>query len=202
MTAKNKVKFGLSRLYRAKLTRGEDGTVTFGSPIAMPGAVSMTVTPEGEEGSPFYADNGIYYQGDDVNGGYTLEFNVAMLDAEAKRDIYNETLDEATGVQYEVVDAKIPEWAYICQVEGDVYPLGMVFYACKASRNETSANTKGESTEVDTDTFTVKAGAIAVEIGDETKSITKGYIEGTEANKAKYKAFFEGVVVPTGTPTA
>ena len=107
MTAKNKVKFGLSHLYRAKLTRGEDGTVTFGNPIAMPGAVSMTVTPEGEEGSPFYADNGIYYQGDDVNGGYTLEFNVAMLDAEAKRDIYNECLDEATGVQYEAIDANI-----------------------------------------------------------------------------------------------
>lgn len=198
----NKVKFGLSRLYRAKLTRGSDGAVSFATPVAMPGAVSMTVTPEGEEGKPFYADNGIYYQGDDVNGGYSLEFNVAMLDAVAKRDIYGEVLDEATGVQYESVDAKVPEFAYICQVEGDANPLGMVFYACKASRSETSANTKGESTDVDTDTFKVKAAAIPVTIGDETKNITKGFIEGTEENKAKYKAFFDGVVVPTGTPSA
>ena len=198
----NKVKFGLSRLYRAKLTRGSDGVVSFATPVAMPGAVSMTVTPEGEEGKPFYADNGIFYQGDDVNGGYSLEFNVAMLDAVAKRDIYGEVLDEATGVQYESVDAKVPEFAYICQVEGDANPLGMVFYACKASRSETSANTKGESTDVDTDTFKVKAAAIPVTIGDETKNITKGFIEGTEENKAKYKAFFDGVVVPTGTPSA
>lgn len=201
MTAKNKVKFGLSKLYRAKLTRSDSG-VTFATPVAMPGAVSMTVTPEGEEGSPFYGDNGIYYQADDVNGGYSVEFTLAMLDEAARRDIYGEELDEATGIQYEAVDAKIPEFAYICQVEGDVNPLGMVFYACKASRNELSANTKGESTEVDTDTFKVKAATIPVEIGNVTKNITKGHIEGTEANKAKFKAFFEGVVMPTGTPSA
>lgn len=198
----NKVKFGLSRLSRAKLTRKDDGTVEFATPTAMPGAVSMTVTPEGEEGTKFYADNGIYYQGDDVNGGYTLEFNIAMLDAAARRDIYGEELDSATGVQYESVDAKTPEFAYICQVEGDEHPLGMVFYACKASRSETSANTRGESTDVDTDSFTVKAATIPVTIDDEVKNITKGYIEGTEANADKYKAFFQSVVQPTGTPSA
>lgn len=202
MAQKNKVKFGLSRLYRAKLTRGDDDTISYGTPIKMPGVVSMTVSPEGEEGSPFYADNGIYYQADDVNGGYTIEFNLAMLDDAARRDIYGEKLDETTGIQYEVTGAKIPEYAYICQVEGDVNPLAMVFYACKASRNEYSANTKGESTEVDTDTFSVKAAAIPLTIDEEEVNVTKGFIEGTEENKTKYKAFFESVVVPTGTPAA
>lgn len=193
------VKFGLSRLERALLTRNDDGTVTFGTPIAMPGAVSMTVTPEGEEGKPFYADNGIYYQGDDVNGGYSIEFNVALLDDVTRRDIYGEKLDETTGVQFEYTEAKTPEYAYICQVEGDKNPLAMVFYACKASRNEFSANTKGESTDVDTDTFTVKAATIPVVYGDDKLSVTKGFIEGTDDNKDKFKAFFESVVVPGKT---
>lgn len=192
----NKVKFGLSRLKRAKLTRNDDGTVEFDTLTDMPGAVSMTVTPEGEEGSPFYADNGIYYQGDDVNGGYSLEFTVAMLRESDRRDIYGEKLDEDTGIQYEYTEAKTPEFAYICQVEGDEHPLAMAFYACKASRSETSANTKGESTDVDTDSFTVKAATIPVEIDGDKISVTKGYIECTEANKDKYKAFFESVVVP------
>ena len=71
----NKVKFGLSNVHIAKITEAE-GAITYGTPFAMPGAVSLSVDPEGET-TPFYADNIKYYIATS-NQGYTGDLEIAM----------------------------------------------------------------------------------------------------------------------------
>lgn len=52
---KNKVKFNICNVHYALITVSEEGEVTFGTPVAMPGAVSLSLEPNGEP-SNFYAD--------------------------------------------------------------------------------------------------------------------------------------------------
>ena len=54
--AGNKVTFGLSNVHIGKYEVGSDGTVTLGTPMALPGAVSLSLDPETLE-IEFYADN-------------------------------------------------------------------------------------------------------------------------------------------------
>ncbi len=55
MNKNNKVKFNISNAHYALLNQDDNGKVTWGTPVAMPGAVSISLDPTGEPES-FYAD--------------------------------------------------------------------------------------------------------------------------------------------------
>ena len=55
---KNKVKFGLRNCHYALATMDDSQNVTFSTPVPIPGAVSLSLSAEGDN-EPFYADDSV-----------------------------------------------------------------------------------------------------------------------------------------------
>lgn len=55
----NKVKFGLKNVHYAMLTEADGGEVTYGTPVAILGAVNLSMDAQGDT-STFYADDMAY----------------------------------------------------------------------------------------------------------------------------------------------
>ena len=74
----NKVKFGLKNCHYAKATLDPDtNAVTFATPVAIPGAVNLSLDPEGDT-EPFYADDMVYYT-TVANNGYSGDLEIALI---------------------------------------------------------------------------------------------------------------------------
>lgn len=99
----NKVKFGLKNCHYAIATLAADGTVTFGTPVAMPGAVSLSLDAEGDN-DPFYADDSVYYMVSN-NNGYSGDFELALIPESFLTDVMHET-EDANGVIVENKDVE------------------------------------------------------------------------------------------------
>ena len=85
-TTSNKVKFGLKNCHYAKATLNPTtNAVTFATPVAIPGAVNLSLDPEGDT-EPFYADDMVYYT-TTANNGYSGDLEIALLPDSFRKDI-------------------------------------------------------------------------------------------------------------------
>lgn len=186
---KNKVKFGLSNVHIAKITE-QDGEITYGTPFAMPGAVSLTADPEGDT-TPFYADNIKYYIAV-ANNGYTGDLEIAMTPEEFLTQILGQEKD-TNGALFESSDDVNARFALMGEIEGDAKKRRFVYYDCTATRPSAEMNTIEESKEPQTDTISITMAARS------SDNVIKAVIEPSEENQEVYNTFFTKVYEKNAT---
>lgn len=187
----NKVRYGLEKAYYAIL---DPDTGTYSTPKPLKGAVSLTLSPEGDS-SNFFADNCPYVTFT-TNSGYTGSLEIAALEDDAAVDLLNEKKDKIGGI-YETADANPAQFCLMFEVKGNVCDQRFALYNCTVSRPEQNANTTTDSTDPDTVTLNFTAIPLEMEIGSETVKVTKYSLEKTDASAATFEAWYTDVVKPT-----
>lgn len=165
------------------------GTTSWGAPVAIPGAVRFTPTPQGQE-TKFYADNGLYYTATS-NDGYTAELEAALIPDSVQSEMLGWRID-ANGMLIEVADGVQKEFALMGQVLGDDKNRRFVYYQCKAARPAKEHTTKGEAIEPKTDVLVLIITPVVID----DEKVVKGTIELNATNSAAYNAFFDAVTAP------
>ncbi len=157
MADTNKVKFGIKSVYYAVATIAADGTATYGTPVPLPGAVNLALSPEGEI-SPFYADNVVYYRSAG-NSGYTGTLELAKIPDSFKTDILGYVKDSGNAL-VENANAGIVPFALLFQMEGDAHARRHVLYNCAATRPDLNAATITATKEPITDSIPLTCATI------------------------------------------
>ena len=169
---KNIVKFNLCNVHYSVLTQSEDGKYSWGTPVSVPGAVSISLDPTGEPES-FYAD-GVEYYVINNNQGYDGDLELAMIPEDFRKDVLNEVSD-SNSVLVENSNSQASHFALLFEFDGDQKKVKHVMYNCSAARPNISSKTNEDSKEVQTETLSLKArplsnGLVEAKTGDSTKA--------------------------------
>lgn len=127
--SENKVNYGLTNVHYAPFTV-ENGVITYGTPIPIPGAINLVLDPRGEM-TEFYADNILYYSASN-NQGYDGTLTIANIPEQFAIDALGEEKDSIDLVITEKANKVGKPFALIFQFEGDVKATRVVLYNCTA----------------------------------------------------------------------
>lgn len=184
---KNKVKFNISNVHYAVLTFDDSGNATYGTPVPMPGAVSISLDASGDS-TIFYADGYAYYSIAN-NMGYDGDLELALIPESFRTDVLKETLDTKK-ILIEDANVQPAHFALLFEFDGDVKKIRHVIYNCIATRPNLESATKEEEIEVKTETLSIKASPLA-------NGIVKARTS-EETGAAEYDAWYSAVYVTGG----
>lgn len=188
MPERRKVKFGLKNVYYAVATIAEDGSATYATPKRIPGAVNLSLDPQGET-TVFNADDIAYYV-TTANNGYSGPLEIALVPESFEVDVLGMIADENIGM-IENADAPTVHFALLFEINGDASGARYVMYNCTTSRSTVGSTTKGENVEVQTETLNLTARTIWNEQAE--KNIVKAY---ATSDKPSYANWFTAVQQP------
>ena len=185
----NKVKYGLKNVYYAVATFSGDN-VSYGSPVAIPGAVDMSLTKNGET-YDFYADDGVYFEITD-NTYYEGDLEIALIPDSFRTAVLGEALD-GKNVMFESANTTQTHFALLFEFTGDDKAIRHVLYNCTAKESAVEGTTKGETVEVKTEKLTITA-----------KPLPDGKIKsktGASTNSTTYDGWYSNVYTYTAVTT-
>lgn len=187
----SKIKYGLSNCHYAVASIGSTGAATYQAPVALPGAVSLAMDPQGER-TPFYADNIEYYVSNS-NTGYDGNLTLAKVPDSFKKDCLGYLLD-SNGIMVENQNAQPVHFALIFQFEGDANATRHVLYNCTAGRVAANGETKGANIEPQTEELSISASSVYNSSLD--KWLVKAETTGSTGS-TQYNSFTAAVYQPT-----
>lgn len=180
----NKVRFGLKKVHYSVLT----GT-SYGTPVAIPGAVNLDMSPAGDI-TKFYADNIAYYVAVS-NQGYEGSLEIAKIPDSMLADVWGFTIGQTSKVLTESADAEPKTFALLFQIDGDQNDDCFVMYCCTGARPNIGSKTIEANKEPRTQTIDITAaprsdGKVSAKTTKDTPSATKS-------------AWFNSVFIESGT---
>lgn len=188
MATSKKVRFGLKNAHYAVFN---ETTGVYGTPVWIPGSVSLSLTREGET-SDFYAEDETWASFE-MNNGYSGELEVPFVNDQLLVDLLGYTKDATSGVVAEPADIQAAEFALLFEQGGNKDKVAYVFYNCTLSRPEASMNTKSDSTDPDTSTLSIRMKQRNFEIDNAVVPYVKSYVN---SDDTAFSTWFSTVTMP------
>lgn len=148
----DRVSFGLSNVHVGTYTVGTDGTVTMGTPMHIPGAVTLSLEPEGDN-NDFYADNTKYWSGYSDNG-FSGTLEMARFPDEFRTTFMGAKKLDDGGIA-DVKSAAKPAVYIAYQGEGDKLSRREILYNVTLSGIKKESKTTEDSTEPETESIDI-----------------------------------------------
>lgn len=151
---KNKVQFNLKNVYYAVQT-GTTETPAWSTPVHVPGAVTLTLDPQGNVES-FYADGMVYYQSV-ANNGYSGDLEIARFPDQMLTDVWLFEVDNTDKVIVENANVEPKAFALMYQIDGDINNDYYCLYNCTGTRPGIGGTTNTETKTPQTRKSTISA---------------------------------------------
>lgn len=183
----SKVRFGLKNVHYAVLTEGT--TPSWGTPVPIPGAVSLDLSQEGGREN-FYADNVAYYV-TFSNNGYSGDLEVAKIPQSMLADVWGMTVNTA-GVVVEDSGAEPNPFALLFEVGGDEGETRVCLYRCFADRPNIGSATTEDTKTPQTQSISISAVPVINGDLDGRVAATAGENVSTAIANAWFSAVYTG----------
>lgn len=149
---KNKVKYDLKAAYYAVVTEQSNGSLSYGSPVKLNGAVSISLSPEGD--NEIFRADGAPYVITNTNSGYSGDLELALVPEEFEKACLGAR--EENGIVTEYQNSDPTPFALLFEINGDKKSTRHAFYYCVATRHTIEAENP-DSRSPQTETISITA---------------------------------------------
>lgn len=151
----NKWRTGLKNVHYAEVTVDGNGNVSYGVPVPIRGAISLSIKPKIEV-TDIAADDEPAYDSIEDYQGYEGDVEFLQIPDSFRTGILGDTVD-GNGVIIENKDGKTKRIALLFEFDGDKNKTRHILYNCRVTRPSVEGKTKGDKLETQNETLSLVA---------------------------------------------